>query len=312
MTRARRTAQATFCFLVVMLAVSGARAGNPVPFVNDPLVPTGVAPGNGALTLTVNGGGFVSGATVNWNGTPLATTFVSNTKLTAAVPAADTQNAGSAEITVTNPGTGATSNMIQFLVAAAGPSMFYVNAPNSPYGNYLSPEGLWNFTGDRKLDLLVLSLVPQYSGLMPGAGDATFGALTAPLPTAYTAWFVGDFNDDGRLDLIAAPVSGSQQVFWGNGDGTFSLGPVVTAPAGWGLIGNHGSNGISGMSALDFNRDGNLDLLLENAKTGQVQTLLGNGDGRFTAGPTAILPQGFDVEGSADFNGDGRPDVLLE
>ena len=40
-------------------------AQNPVPFVNQPLVPSAVAPGGPDFALTVNGTGFVNGATVN-------------------------------------------------------------------------------------------------------------------------------------------------------------------------------------------------------------------------------------------------------
>jgi len=50
---------------------------NPVPLINQPLVPLTVKPGSQSFTLTVNGTGFVSGAVVNWNGAPLTTTFVS-------------------------------------------------------------------------------------------------------------------------------------------------------------------------------------------------------------------------------------------
>jgi len=50
-------------------------AQNPVPFVNQPLVPAAVAPGGAGFTLTVHGTGFISGAAVNWNGTLLATLF---------------------------------------------------------------------------------------------------------------------------------------------------------------------------------------------------------------------------------------------
>ncbi len=76
--------------LILFLTISAtAFAQNPVPFVNQPLVPDAVAPGGPAFTLTVNGTGFVSGATVNWNGAPLTTTFVSQSQLTAAVPAAN-------------------------------------------------------------------------------------------------------------------------------------------------------------------------------------------------------------------------------
>lgn len=42
----------------------------PVPLVNDPVVPATTTPGTAGLTLTVNGTGFVSSSTVNWNGQP--------------------------------------------------------------------------------------------------------------------------------------------------------------------------------------------------------------------------------------------------
>jgi Putative Ig domain len=52
-------------------------AAKPVPFLNQPLTPSAVSPGSPALTLDLYGTGFVSGAAVNFNGVPLATTFVS-------------------------------------------------------------------------------------------------------------------------------------------------------------------------------------------------------------------------------------------
>ena len=84
---------------------------NPVPFVNQPLVPSAIAPGGAMFTLTVHGTGFVSGSTVNWNGTALATTFVSSSQLTAQVPAANIATASTASVTVSNPAPGGgTSN----------------------------------------------------------------------------------------------------------------------------------------------------------------------------------------------------------
>lgn len=63
-----------FGALLVFCLVSGfisSFAQNPVPFINQPLVPGAVAPGSPGFTLTVHGTGFVSGATVNWTGAPL-------------------------------------------------------------------------------------------------------------------------------------------------------------------------------------------------------------------------------------------------
>jgi IPT/TIG domain-containing protein len=79
---------------------------NPRPLINEPLMPEAVAPGSGNFTLEVNGTGFVSGATVNWNGTPLTTMFVSGSQLTAVVPVENVTAPGTASITVANPGPG--------------------------------------------------------------------------------------------------------------------------------------------------------------------------------------------------------------
>ena len=69
------------------------------------LVPnsTEVRPSGPGLTLTVNGTGFISPATVQFNGSDRATTFVSATQLTAVLTAADLATVGSYNVTVTNP-----------------------------------------------------------------------------------------------------------------------------------------------------------------------------------------------------------------
>ncbi|MGH9585366.1 MAG: hypothetical protein ACRD3F_00320 [Acidobacteriaceae bacterium] len=55
---------------------------------------------------------FVSGATVNWNGQPLTTTLVSQSRLSAVVPAAYIAAASTDSITVTNPATKVSSNAV--------------------------------------------------------------------------------------------------------------------------------------------------------------------------------------------------------
>jgi uncharacterized protein (DUF1800 family) len=72
----------------------------------------------GAFDLEVHGSGFVAGAQVVWNGTPIATTFVSATFLRAAGTATE---AGSARVTVANPGPGAIS-LQRFLTVRPDPT----------------------------------------------------------------------------------------------------------------------------------------------------------------------------------------------
>lgn len=107
--------------------------GNPVPFLNQPLVPTAVSPGSAGFTLSVTGTGFVPGATINFNRTPLATTFVDNEHLTAAVPASSVANASTISVTVVNPASGGgSSNVVYFEVGASETTVTFANAPNSP------------------------------------------------------------------------------------------------------------------------------------------------------------------------------------
>jgi hypothetical protein len=71
-----------------------------VPFI-DSLSPLSTSPGGAQFTLTVNGAGFISGISiVEWNGTALATTFVSAGQLTATVPASLIASAETAAVTV--------------------------------------------------------------------------------------------------------------------------------------------------------------------------------------------------------------------
>ena len=81
------------------------------------LSPNSAAVGGPAFTLTVNGSNFVSGSVVRWNGAARPTTFVSSTRLTASIPASDIVNGGETQITVTNPGGGA-SNALTFGINA--------------------------------------------------------------------------------------------------------------------------------------------------------------------------------------------------
>ncbi|MBA3947370.1 MAG: hypothetical protein H0X37_22780 [Herpetosiphonaceae bacterium] len=84
--------------------------GNPVPTITT-ISPTSRTVGGASFTLTVYGTNFVSTSTVQWNGSARPTTFVSSTKLTAAIPSTDIAVSGTANVTVTNPAPGGgTSN----------------------------------------------------------------------------------------------------------------------------------------------------------------------------------------------------------
>ena len=104
----------------VALAVDPS-SGNPVPSLTS-LQPSSATEGAPAFTLTVNGAGFVGGAsTVRWNGSPRTTAFVNAGRLTAQITSADIQTAGPRPVTVQNaaPG-GGVSNPLNFTVNPGG------------------------------------------------------------------------------------------------------------------------------------------------------------------------------------------------
>ena len=73
--------------------------GNPAPTTTS-ISPTSNPEGTADFTLTVNGTNFINSSVVQWNGSPLTTSFVSATRLTATVPAADLTEDGTASVTV--------------------------------------------------------------------------------------------------------------------------------------------------------------------------------------------------------------------
>jgi len=92
--------------------------------------PSGANAGAQALTLTVNGNSFLNTSIVEWNGTPLVTTYLSSAQLLAQVTSADLATAGTVNLDVYTPGTAqsdpqtgtniiATSNVITFVIQAA-------------------------------------------------------------------------------------------------------------------------------------------------------------------------------------------------
>src|SRR5215831_6289124 len=121
----------TYAFTILLGARVALAQSNPVPFIHLPLGPGTAAPGAADLTLAVHGGGFVAGSTVKWSGAGLATTFVSSAKLTATVPAEKLAAAGTAMVTVVNPGPGGgRSNAEPFAITAPHGLTFTRLVPN--------------------------------------------------------------------------------------------------------------------------------------------------------------------------------------
>jgi uncharacterized repeat protein (TIGR01451 family) len=285
---------------------TGTLGPNPVPLLNLPLGPDAAAPGGAAFTLTVNGTGFVSGATVDWNGSPRTTTFISGHQLTATINAADIAAAKTASVTVVNPGA-ALSNAVFFTVTNPAASASFAAGSPVTVGTGPFAVAVGDFNGDGVQDLAIANDGASSVTILLGNGDGTFRAAAAP-PGTFSgpdAIVVADFNGDGKLDL--AVLNGGNNtvtILLGNGDGTFSL-PDAPTPT-------TGSNPLSFVIG-DFNGDGHVDIAVANYRSNNVTILLGNGDGSFTATDatpvTGVFPAAI-VAG--DFNKDGKLDLAVD
>jgi hypothetical protein len=187
-------------------------------------------------------------------------------------------------------------------------------AVNASYPTFV----LGDFNNDGKLDFATLTSSLSQVSVFLGKGN---GEFEAPIVTACScanspdAFAVADLNGDGNLDLVIT-VGGNVLVFLGKGNGSFA------APVKYTL----GETAITGAAIADFNGDGHLDLAVgvttfsssQPYPDSSISVLFGDGTGKFSAptlfpagGELSNIGEGLAGIATADFNGDGKPDLAL-
>jgi VCBS repeat protein/thrombospondin type 3 repeat protein len=183
-----------------------------------------------------------------------------------------------------------------------------------PVNSFVSSVTSGDFNGDGRDDFAVLLSSSSQIGpsiavfTQAGPGSLEFRPTSTTLTSGRSGMATGDFNGDGRLDLVT--LDGSQAfIHFGTGSLTFT--PGGHFPAG---------PATTAVGVGDFNGDGKPDLAVANRdpnvnpfslRPGSVAILLNLGNGTFgapTLMPAGIYPSGVVV---ADFNLDGRLDVAV-
>ncbi|HXP80566.1 MAG TPA: kelch repeat-containing protein [Verrucomicrobiae bacterium] len=156
---------------------------NPVPAATS-ISPSSVPAGSAALTLAVTGANFVQGSTVQVNGNPRTTTFVSPTSLTAALPLSDFSHTGMLNVTVNNPnpGGGTTSPLLlsvvaDFNVSATSQSATVPAGQTANFSLMLAPA---------KGQLTLNGAVTFSTSPLPPGAQATFTPTNVPAGSAGT------------------------------------------------------------------------------------------------------------------------------
>lgn len=169
---------------------------------------------------------------------------------------------------------------------------------------------LGDFDGDQKPDLLVVNetnLGFGTPGLVTLYYDVRRITETAKLePQFLTAGthpadaVAGDFNHDGRLDLIVANwMSGDLTVFLNQGNRQFTSSTV-----------RYGGELAYSIYAADFNRDGKLDVAVPDVTKGGVWAMAGDGQGGFAKARFHATGVGVRCVTGGDLDGDGHIDLV--
>jgi Ca2+-binding RTX toxin-like protein len=253
----------------------------------------------GAITNSLGqaNGGFASNAANFWATIPTSWSVIGT---------GDFNGDGRADLMWRNPTTG---EMTNWLGQANGG--FVGNDTNfySTIATSWQVVGIGDFNGDGRSDVLWRNQsTGQTTDWLAQANGGFIGNDANALSTIGSSWQVaatGDFNGDGRSDILWRENTGAMTTSLGQANGGFAGNAAnfwTTIPTSWQVIGSG-----------DFNGDGRDDILWRNPTTGEITNWLGQPNGSFVGNDTnfyTTIPTSWQVEGIGDFNGDGRDDLL--
>jgi uncharacterized protein (UPF0548 family) len=221
-----------------------------------------------------------------------------------AVAIGDFNGDGVPDLAVANAGDPQTADAGSVSILLGNGDGTFQSADNFVAGKNPFSISVGDFNGDNRLDLVVANSGSGNVSVLLGNGDGTFRThMDYAIGTGPDSVAVGDLNGDQKLDLaVTAHPANIVSVLLGNGDGTFQ--PHVDYDI-------RGANPFGDRNAVviaDLDGDGKFDLLASHAAG--LSILLGNGDGTFQNAVEKFVAYDTSPAFVADFNEDGKPDVL--
>jgi hypothetical protein len=178
-----------------------------------------------------------------------------------------------------------------------------------PVGDGPGSIAIADVNHDGRLDILVANTISETLTVLLGDGRGRFHpAAGPPASTGRTPndIAIGDFNADGHVDAVLANT-GTPYITILLGDGSGKFFPSPHSP-----FSTSSYPHVHGVAAADFNADGKLDVVTDSWGHNQILMLLGDGNGNLSlpGRPFATGKRPYQRLRSADFNHDGKPDVV--
>jgi hypothetical protein len=169
-----------------------------------------------------------------------------------------------------------------------------------------------DLNGDKQQDIVVVTGTGSTSSsvaVLLNTGSGTFASpVLYPLPEPVNCTIaLGDFNGDHKLDIAISSCNktSSLEILLNNGDGTFKAATETEVV--------NISQSQQSFALGDFNGDGKLDIATityTSEDVSQITIFPGKGDGTFSAPVNYPAPTLSGYIRSADFNGDGKLDLV--
>jgi FG-GAP-like repeat len=205
----------------------------------------------------------------------------------------------------------ATMGALLIALGGAGPSSRLPDFDELviPVGQGPGSIAIADVNHDGHLDIIVANETSGTLTVLLGDGQGHF----APAPGSPVACgknpndlAVGDFNGDGNPDLVVADTETPYlTILLGDGKGGFT--PSAHSP-----FDTHSYPHVHGVAVGDFNGDGKLDVVTDSWGHNQILMFFGDGKGNLML-PGQAFNTGkrpYERLRSADFNKDGKPDVV--
>ena len=201
------------------------------------------------------------------------------------IVAMDFNGDGKLDLAVTSANTNSPTNYVVTILLGKGDGTFTTGSTYTTGNGDQSMVG-GDFNGDSKPDLAIANYYDNTVTVLLGNGDGTFTAATgSPVSTGSGPFAItaGDFNNDGKLDLVTADYSASAvTILLGNGDGTFTASSTTPSIPG----------GPDGLAVGDFNGDGLLDIVTANYNSTTQSVLIQ------ATSETTVTASGLNIPGT--------------